>query len=125
MTLCKEAAPNESGDLASIDWHDNDHFVRFLGMTLKIISLSQNIEKISGDSFHLGGVRSDDGIWSWNDGSAWNYENFRNDEIKNRSFADANTAPNIYPIVLQMKPDKYWEARAQQWTDNYLCQYFL
>ena len=83
------------------------------------------IKKISGDSFHLGGVRSDDGIWSWNDGSAWNYENFRNDEIKNRSFADANTAPNIYPIVLQMKPDKYWEARAQQWTDNYLCQYFL
>ena len=85
-------------------------FKLFLGLLLEL-KIYANFFK--GKQFLLGGRRSDDGIWSWSDGSAWSYENFQDEELRNR----------LHILVLNC--EKKWVGGDDNWNDNYLCQYTL
>ena len=84
----------------------------FLGLLLE---LKIYVNFFKGNHFLLGGRKSDDGIWSWSDGSAWSYENFMNEELRNRHNR------------LFMIHTKKWVGNHGAWNDNYnyLCQYTL
>ena len=89
-------------------------FKLFLGLLLEL-KIYANFFK--GKQFLLGGRRSDDGIWSWSDGSAWSYENFVNEEQRNTELRKR----------LFLLHTKKWGGIHEKWNDNYnyLCQYTL
>ena len=78
-----------------------------------MLGLKIYVKIFLGERFHLGGRRSDNGIWSWSDGSAWSYENFQDEELRNR----------LHILVLNC--EKKWVGGDDNWNDNYLCQYTL
>ena len=82
-----------------------------------MLGLKIYVKNFLGKHFHLGGRRSDDGIRSWSDGSAWSYENFVNEEQRNTELRKR--------LILQHT--KKWGGIHETWNDtyNYLCQYTL
>ena len=69
---------------------------------------------LPGERFYIGGRKSDS-IWSWTDGSAWNYERWEKDIEKNRDGE----------WVTIFLGSKKWKSVSLDWKGNYLCQYTL
>ncbi len=59
---------------------------------------------------------SGSGIWSWTDGSAWSYENWRDAIVPNRQGAER---------LIQYRNGLWRDVNHATYLTDYLCQYTL
>jgi len=102
------------------DWEDAENFCKSCGGHLASVHSEEEFEVIKdlSSTFWLGGLKGDDEMWKWTDGTDWDYENW------DTEFASKNN----YGIDSRVYVNPVWNHEwrgvpSYSWLFGFVCKY--